>query len=89
MLSRMKSPGMIVLHEAGEGVLTNSLFGVWKKAGVSQRDIWGGKRANKLFREEASYVELATPDVLSSRFASSGEMSYIYLVAIFHSSTAG
>lgn len=57
---------MIEFREPGSGVVENSLFGVWKVFGKSQRVIWGGNRSNLLFRPEASKVELPTPDIIST-----------------------
>ena len=63
IVNKLSSTGMVVFLEPGEKVFENSLFGVWKEVGTSQRLIWGGNRSNLLFNQVASYVELPTPDM--------------------------
>lgn len=66
LLARMASSNMVTFLPVGESVIENSLFGVWKEVGKSQRLIWGGNRSNPLFNEAAKSVELPTPDFLAS-----------------------
>lgn len=54
LLEKMEKGGMIEYRPEGEDVIQNSIFGIWKTVGVSQRVIWGGQRANIFFRGEAS-----------------------------------
>lgn len=65
LLQRIASSNMITFLEPASPVIENSFFGVWKVVGKIQRVIWGGNRANPLFRREASAVELPTPDLLA------------------------
>lgn len=54
-------------------MIENSVFGVWKDPGKTQRLIWGGNRSNQLFNTGASLVELPTPDLLSDLQLAKGE----------------
>lgn len=63
--SRMYRSGMICFLPPNTGAIENSIFGVWKEKGATQRVIWGGTRSNLLLRPEASRVELPTPHVLA------------------------
>lgn len=60
LLTRLLEAKMVTLLDSDDTVVENSIFGVWKNAGVSQRLIWAGNRSNRLFREEASSIELPT-----------------------------
>ena len=66
LLKRMELSGMITYLPSDGTAIENSIFGVWKVVGESQRLIWAGNRSNPLFSEAASEVELPTPDLLSS-----------------------
>lgn len=68
LVKRLLDANMVQLLNSDDSVMENSIFAVWKKAGVSQRLIWAENRSNLLLREEASSVELPTPDLVSSLF---------------------
>lgn len=78
LLHRMAESNMIVYYEPRDDVIENSLFGVWKEVGVSQRLIWGGNRCNPLFRPEASYVESATLGLLADLHLPLSERLYLF-----------
>lgn len=59
---------MATLLRTSDPMIDNSVFGVWKNPNTSQRLIWAGNRSNQLFRDEASFVEIPVPDLLSSMF---------------------
>lgn len=48
-----------------------------EKVGQSQRLIWGGNRSNLLLNPGASFVELPTPDMLSSLSLPKGKTLYL------------
>lgn len=59
---------MVTVLETGECAIDNSIFGVCRKPLVSERLIWAVNQSNILFRDEEIFVELPTPDFLSSLF---------------------
>lgn len=77
LVKRLVEANMVQLLNSDDSVMENSVFGVWKTAGVSQRLIWAGNRSNLLFRKEASSVELPTPDIVSSLFLDEGSELHI------------
>lgn len=68
---------MVELLNSDDFVIENSIFGVWKNVVISHRLIWAGNRSNLLFRQEASSVELPTPDLISSMFVDQGEELFV------------
>lgn len=68
LIHRLLAANMIKLYPSSDEVIENSIFGVWKEAGVSQRLIWAGNRSNMLFNEELSSFELPSPDIVGSMF---------------------
>lgn len=64
LLGKMEKAEMIKVLRPSDVVIENYLFGVWKKAGESQRLIWGGNRLNQMFRSEAWSVTLPPPDLM-------------------------
>lgn len=66
IVNRLLASGMVVLLPLESPAIENSIFGVWKTKGVSQRFIWSGSRFNQLYREEAGYNELPNPDLFST-----------------------
>lgn len=68
LIHKLLAANMVILQPSGDGVIENSIFGVWKDSGVSQRLIWAGNRSNMLFNDELSAVELPSPDVVCSLF---------------------
>lgn len=77
LIKRLLDANMVTLLEIDGEAIENSIFGVWKQPGVSQRLIWSGDRSNLLFREEAKPVDLPTPDILGSLFLDQGEELFL------------
>ena len=77
LLSKMVSADMIEFRTLYNSIVENSIFGVWKIPGKSQRVIWGGERANMLFNPDARSVELPTPDIVSSLRLEQGDQLYL------------
>lgn len=73
LVLRLLRAGMAELRERKDGVVENSIFGVWKRPGLEQRLIWAGNRSNRLFRPEASSIELPTPDLLATMYLAEGD----------------
>lgn len=68
---------MVTLLEPSDTVIENSVFGVWKKLNISRRLIWACNRSNQLFRDEASFVELPTPDIVASTFLEENQQFHL------------
>lgn len=77
LLEKMREANMLTYREAGEDVVENSVFGVWKVVGETQRLIWGGERANLFFRDEATHVDLPSPDLLSTLQTPAGSSLFL------------
>lgn len=61
LLKRPLEARMVTLLNCCDVLMERSMFGVWKKVGVSQRLIWARNRSNLLFLKEDRSVELPTP----------------------------
>lgn len=68
LIKKLLAAKMVTLNPTGEDIMENSIFGVSKQPGVSQRLIWAGNRSNLFFNESLSGVELPSPDMVSSLF---------------------
>lgn len=76
IVQRLLLSGMVALYPLESTAIENSIFGVWKTRGVSQRFIWSGNQSNQLFNEDASYVALPNRDLFSSLNIPSGKNLY-------------
>lgn len=72
LVKKLLEANMVTLLPSGPDVIENSIFGVWKVPGVSQRLIWSGCRSNMLFNSSASGVDLPTMDIIGSFFLKPG-----------------
>lgn len=77
LLYRMFKGGMMRYYSAESEAIENSLFGVWKEKGKSQRVIWVGLGLTCCSSHEARSVELPTPIVLADLRLPPGELLYL------------
>lgn len=66
LVKKLMERGMVRLFNPSDNPVENSIFGVWKNPGESQRLIWSGDTFNALFHEEVSHVDLPSPAQLTS-----------------------
>lgn len=68
---------MVQILPLSKYTVENTVFGVWKTVGRTNRLIRGGERANKLFNPLASSVELSMPDIVSLLRLPAGERLFL------------
>lgn len=66
LIRKLLAAKMGTLRPAAVDTIENTIFGVWKEPGVSQRLLWTGKRSNLLLNESLGAVELPSADIVSS-----------------------